>query len=201
MCLGLIMAAFFLVKCLISKWRIIIFFNFCQKCRFFLKLSGIHFQRRQKSLLQSVIRSFSHSVIQSFGHSVKLFALLQKYSFRQNSSSEVLFICQLKLLRVTVNPLVKAPLRHCNFHFSLFFYFSFISDFTPLILVTIRLVRHMKQENIISLNQYQLVQTSINFKRWTHTINSLSNLFDRATFVHATSLPPIPTYNDSHPSV
>ena len=34
----------------------------------------------------------------------------------------------------------------------LFFYFSFISDFTPLILVTIRLVRHMKQENIISLN-------------------------------------------------
>ena len=33
-----------------------------------------------------------------------------------------------------------------------FFYFSFISDFTPLILVTIRLVRHMKQENILSLN-------------------------------------------------
>ena len=62
------------------------------------------FQRRQplqKSLLQSVIQS--HFLL-----------LLQKYSVRQNSSSELLLIRQSKLLCVTVNLLVKAPLRYCN---------------------------------------------------------------------------------------
>ena len=64
------------------------FFQFLPKMQIFPKTL-------RDTFLEALEVTFtvSHSVIQSFGHSVKLFALLQKYSFRQNSSSEVLFIC------------------------------------------------------------------------------------------------------------